>query len=180
MYCTYFPLHSSTHTHPSVVDWDISTSAVNSGFVADLQIRLVGMVNGKTERNTDVSFTLDDGTGRLDFIRWWHHFHQSLAQVPIVSPTSFFLKKNVFFHVIALLDSRNYLNLPTSVLNTSIPQAIISIETCKICWYCTVQVILAICLLIIKLCFSHSRGMQTIVMWTRLIQRNGFRCVRFL
>lgn len=33
-------------------------------------IRLVGMVNGKAERATDVSFTLDDGTGRLDFIRW--------------------------------------------------------------------------------------------------------------
>jgi replication factor A2 len=34
------------------------------------QIRLVGMVNAKVERTTDVTFTLDDGTGRLDFIRW--------------------------------------------------------------------------------------------------------------
>ncbi|KAL6911220.1 hypothetical protein ACP4OV_000025 [Aristida adscensionis] len=33
-------------------------------------IRLVGIVNGKAERTTDVSFTLDDGTGRLDFVRW--------------------------------------------------------------------------------------------------------------
>ncbi|KAL6591298.1 hypothetical protein ACP70R_049801 [Stipagrostis hirtigluma subsp. patula] len=33
-------------------------------------IRLVGMVNGKAERTTDVSFTLDDGTGRIDFVRW--------------------------------------------------------------------------------------------------------------
>ncbi|KAL5666755.1 hypothetical protein ACJX0J_026863 [Zea mays] len=33
-------------------------------------IRLVGMVNAKVERTTDVTFTLDDGTGRLDFIRW--------------------------------------------------------------------------------------------------------------
>ncbi|XP_008681337.1 replication protein A 32 kDa subunit A isoform X1 [Zea mays] len=33
------------------------------------QIRLVGMVNAKVERTTDVTFTLDDGTGRLDFIR---------------------------------------------------------------------------------------------------------------
>ncbi|TKW42350.2 hypothetical protein SEVIR_1G383300v4 [Setaria viridis] len=40
------------------------------GFGRVLQIRLVGMVNGKAERTTDVSFTLDDGTGRLDFIRW--------------------------------------------------------------------------------------------------------------
>ncbi|PUZ78380.1 hypothetical protein GQ55_1G448100 [Panicum hallii var. hallii] len=38
--------------------------------VETANIRLVGMVNGKVERNTDVSFTLDDGTGRLDFIRW--------------------------------------------------------------------------------------------------------------
>lgn len=35
-----------------------------------MQIRLVGMVNGKAERTTDVSFTLDDGTGRLGFTRW--------------------------------------------------------------------------------------------------------------
>uniref|UniRef100_A0A0E0K791 Replication protein A C-terminal domain-containing protein n=1 Tax=Oryza punctata TaxID=4537 RepID=A0A0E0K791_ORYPU len=35
-----------------------------------LSVRLVGLVSGKTERNTDVSFTIDDGTGRLDFIRW--------------------------------------------------------------------------------------------------------------
>ena len=32
-------------------------------------VRLVGIVSGKAERNTDVSFTLDDGTGRIDFIR---------------------------------------------------------------------------------------------------------------
>ncbi|KAF6991777.1 hypothetical protein CFC21_008826 [Triticum aestivum] len=32
--------------------------------------RLVGMVSGKAERNTDVSFALDDGTGHIDFIRW--------------------------------------------------------------------------------------------------------------
>ncbi|KAJ1281737.1 hypothetical protein BS78_04G328400 [Paspalum vaginatum] len=38
--------------------------------VETANIRLVGMVNGKAERTTDVSFTLDDGTGRLEFIRW--------------------------------------------------------------------------------------------------------------
>ncbi|KAK3159549.1 hypothetical protein QOZ80_2AG0151480 [Eleusine coracana subsp. coracana] len=38
--------------------------------VETANIRLVGMVNSKVERTTDVSFTLDDGTGRLDFIRW--------------------------------------------------------------------------------------------------------------
>jgi replication factor A2 len=31
---------------------------------------VVGMVSGKAERETDVTFTLDDGTGRIDFIRW--------------------------------------------------------------------------------------------------------------
>ncbi|KAK1677885.1 hypothetical protein QYE76_038733 [Lolium multiflorum] len=38
--------------------------------VETANIRLVGTVSGKAERATDVSFTLDDGTGRLDFIRW--------------------------------------------------------------------------------------------------------------
>ncbi|KAM0837316.1 hypothetical protein ACQ4PT_061756 [Festuca glaucescens] len=33
-------------------------------------IKVVGMVSGKAERATDVSFTIDDGTGRIDFIRW--------------------------------------------------------------------------------------------------------------
>ncbi|KAM0837311.1 hypothetical protein ACQ4PT_061752 [Festuca glaucescens] len=33
-------------------------------------IRVVGMVSGKAERATDVTFTIDDGTGRIDFIRW--------------------------------------------------------------------------------------------------------------
>ncbi|URE42925.1 Replication protein [Musa troglodytarum] len=33
-------------------------------------IRLLGLVMNKAERATDVSFTLDDGTGRIDVIRW--------------------------------------------------------------------------------------------------------------
>ncbi|KAM0837306.1 hypothetical protein ACQ4PT_061748 [Festuca glaucescens] len=33
-------------------------------------IMVVGTVSGKAERATDVSFTIDDGTGRIDFIRW--------------------------------------------------------------------------------------------------------------
>ena len=32
-----------------------------------LQVRLVGMVTGKMERNTDVSFTLDNDTGCINF-----------------------------------------------------------------------------------------------------------------
>uniref|UniRef100_A0A453DM25 Uncharacterized protein n=1 Tax=Aegilops tauschii subsp. strangulata TaxID=200361 RepID=A0A453DM25_AEGTS len=36
----------------------------------DLQVSLVGMESGKAERNMDVHFTLDDGTGSVDFIRW--------------------------------------------------------------------------------------------------------------
>ncbi|KAG6485281.1 hypothetical protein ZIOFF_053815 [Zingiber officinale] len=33
-------------------------------------IRLLGLVMNKAERATDVHFTLDDGTGRIDVIRW--------------------------------------------------------------------------------------------------------------
>uniref|UniRef100_A0A453DM53 Uncharacterized protein n=3 Tax=Aegilops tauschii subsp. strangulata TaxID=200361 RepID=A0A453DM53_AEGTS len=33
-------------------------------------VSLVGMESGKAERNMDVHFTLDDGTGSVDFIRW--------------------------------------------------------------------------------------------------------------
>ncbi|XP_015885314.1 replication protein A 32 kDa subunit A isoform X1 [Ziziphus jujuba] len=33
-------------------------------------VTLVGMVFNKTERNTDVNFTLDDGTGRIGCRRW--------------------------------------------------------------------------------------------------------------
>ncbi|CAN6325869.1 unnamed protein product [Urochloa humidicola] len=50
------------------------TGEKGAPFVVDgvetANIRLVGMINGNLERTTDVSFTLDDGTGRLDFIRW--------------------------------------------------------------------------------------------------------------
>lgn len=35
------------------------------------QITLVGLVVNKLEKVTDVNFTLDDGTGRIDVHRWW-------------------------------------------------------------------------------------------------------------
>ena len=38
--------------------------------LGDLQVSIVGMIGGKPEQNTDVSFILDDGTGRIYFIRW--------------------------------------------------------------------------------------------------------------
>ncbi|KAF0934558.1 hypothetical protein E2562_025653 [Oryza meyeriana var. granulata] len=51
-----------------------NTGDKGAPFVVDgvetANVKLVGLVSGKTERNTDVSFTIDDGTGRLDFIRW--------------------------------------------------------------------------------------------------------------
>lgn len=37
---------------------------------SELQIRLVGRMLGKVERVTDVVFTLDDGTGKIDVNRW--------------------------------------------------------------------------------------------------------------
>jgi replication factor A2 len=46
-------------------DW-----VTDMGWVGGVQIRVVGTVSGKAERATDVCFTLDDGTGRIDFIRW--------------------------------------------------------------------------------------------------------------
>ncbi|KAH0459755.1 hypothetical protein IEQ34_012569 [Dendrobium chrysotoxum] len=33
-------------------------------------VKLVGLVMNRMERETEVSFTLDDGTGRIDFRRW--------------------------------------------------------------------------------------------------------------
>ncbi|RWW14582.1 hypothetical protein BHE74_00023662, partial [Ensete ventricosum] len=45
-----------------------------SNFVVDgvdaANVRLLGLVMNKTERVTDVSFVLDDGTGRIDVNRW--------------------------------------------------------------------------------------------------------------
>ncbi|KAL7164730.1 hypothetical protein ACSBR2_040601 [Camellia fascicularis] len=35
-----------------------------------VNVTLIGMVSKKTERVTDVAFTLDDGTGRIDCNRW--------------------------------------------------------------------------------------------------------------
>ncbi|KAK8968081.1 Replication protein A 32 kDa subunit A [Platanthera guangdongensis] len=36
----------------------------------EARMRLVGLVMNRTERATEVSFTLDDGTGRIDITRW--------------------------------------------------------------------------------------------------------------
>ncbi|CAL5372876.1 unnamed protein product [Camellia sinensis] len=45
-----------------------------SNYVVDgvdvVNVTLIGMVSKKTERVTDVAFTLDDGTGRIDCNRW--------------------------------------------------------------------------------------------------------------
>lgn len=35
-----------------------------------LQVTLIGIVSKKAERVTDVSFTIDDGTGQIDCNRW--------------------------------------------------------------------------------------------------------------
>lgn len=34
------------------------------------QIRVLGRVVSMSSRETDVSFTLDDGTGKIDLVRW--------------------------------------------------------------------------------------------------------------
>ncbi|KAF3327457.1 replication protein A subunit B-like protein [Carex littledalei] len=33
-------------------------------------VRVLGLVTNKVERVTDVSFTIDDGTGKINFNRW--------------------------------------------------------------------------------------------------------------
>ncbi|XP_078446653.1 replicon protein A2 isoform X2 [Wolffia australiana] len=46
-----------------------ATQVPDSG-VSPAKVTLVGLVTSKVERVTDVSFTLDDGTGRIDINRW--------------------------------------------------------------------------------------------------------------
>ncbi|KAK4713372.1 hypothetical protein R3W88_019279 [Solanum pinnatisectum] len=52
----------------------IQSSDEKSNFVIDgvdaNNVRLVGMAYKKSERVTDVSFTIDDGTGRIECTRW--------------------------------------------------------------------------------------------------------------
>ncbi|CAL9110905.1 unnamed protein product [Musa textilis] len=45
-------------------------SALSIDGVDVTNVRLLGLVTNKVERVTDVSFTLDDGTGRIDINRW--------------------------------------------------------------------------------------------------------------
>ena len=45
-------------------------SHFNCCIYSELQVRLVGRMLGKIERVTDVQFTLDDGTGKIDVNRW--------------------------------------------------------------------------------------------------------------
>ena len=47
-------------------DWLLTRLSRLGGLLA----RLVGMVTGKMERNTYVSFTLDNDIGCINFIRW--------------------------------------------------------------------------------------------------------------
>ncbi|KAM3308332.1 hypothetical protein P3S67_010076 [Capsicum chacoense] len=52
----------------------IQSSDEKSNFVIDgvdvNNVRLVGMAYKKSERVTDVAFAIDDGTGRIECIRW--------------------------------------------------------------------------------------------------------------
>jgi replication factor A2 len=44
-----------------------------------LQVRLVGRMLNKLDRVTDVSFTLDDGTGRVPVNRWWDAMYRFIV-----------------------------------------------------------------------------------------------------
>ena len=43
-----------------------------------VQVKLVGMVRNRAGRITDVTFALDDGTGRIDCSKWFVSPHQHI------------------------------------------------------------------------------------------------------
>nr|CAB3479653.1 unnamed protein product [Digitaria exilis] len=49
-------------------DWELP-AGMKKEDIDMTEIQVVRIVNGKVERMVDVPFTLDDGTGRLDFIK---------------------------------------------------------------------------------------------------------------
>ncbi|XP_068648326.1 replication protein A 32 kDa subunit B-like isoform X2 [Aristolochia californica] len=67
------------------------TSDEKSSFVIDgvdvNNITLVGMVTGKLEKVTDVSFHLDDGTGRIEVHRWVDDAMESNAMAELQNGT---------------------------------------------------------------------------------------------
>jgi replication factor A2 len=56
---------------------DKSNFAVNGMEVST--VRLVGRMLNKLDRVTDVSFTLDDGTGRVPVNRWWDAMYRFIV-----------------------------------------------------------------------------------------------------
>ncbi|XP_044347824.1 uncharacterized protein [Triticum aestivum] len=64
---TLFHHHEADHRCDVVQHWREGWPASRRPRLGGLQVRLVGMVTGKMERNTDVSFTLDNDTGCINF-----------------------------------------------------------------------------------------------------------------
>ncbi|AQK72917.1 Replication protein A 32 kDa subunit A [Zea mays] len=65
---TLLPLTVKQTMDAAQTSGDRSNFAINGVEVST--IRLVGRMLGKVERVTDVVFTLDDGTGKIDVNRW--------------------------------------------------------------------------------------------------------------
>nr|XP_010929263.1 replication protein A 32 kDa subunit B isoform X5 [Elaeis guineensis] len=51
-----------------------ATQATDPSSYYPAKVRLLGLVMNKAESDADVSFTLDDGTGRIDINRWINEF----------------------------------------------------------------------------------------------------------
>nr|CDM82023.1 unnamed protein product [Triticum aestivum] len=83
---TLFHHHEADHRCDVVQHWREGWPASRRPRLGGLQVRLVGMVTGKMERNTDVSFTLDNDTGCINFSSDAHDL-ASLARVSDTSET---------------------------------------------------------------------------------------------
>lgn len=65
------------------------------------------MVTNKVEKITDVNFTLDDGTGRIDIHRWWDFCSEKIGfdldhvlPYPLGSHYAFFYSNSCAFYLL--------------------------------------------------------------------------------
>ncbi|KAJ0791457.1 putative replication factor A protein [Helianthus annuus] len=61
-------ISEASHSGDDKSNFNVSGADVVNVFFGDVSV--VGMVFNIVERNTDVTFSLDDGTGKLDCKRW--------------------------------------------------------------------------------------------------------------
>ncbi|KAM0837304.1 hypothetical protein ACQ4PT_061747 [Festuca glaucescens] len=88
------------------------------GWVGVMQIKVVGMVSGKAERATDVTFTLDDGTGRIDFIRWVNDAADS-AETAAIQPVTDYSEVPLHFTQCVQMHMENTKTMPQVASGTN-------------------------------------------------------------